>query len=144
MVEKLPNFKKNFFWEFANTYPFDLVSWSFHETKPKMIFLTIFAKKNWLFLVIFAKWIKNVRFLVFWGKNDQKKSFFFANMVKNIIFGLVSWNDHDTRSKGYVLANSQKKLFLKLGNFPTLYDPLKYVQKYIYERIWPKCHFWFK
>ena len=46
-------------------------------------------------------------------------------MVKTIIFGLVSWNNYYARCKSYTLVNCQKKLFVKLGNFSTLYSSLK-------------------
>jgi hypothetical protein len=54
-------------------------------------------------------------------------------MVKNIIFRLVSWYDHYARCKAYIPVNSQKKLFLKLGNFTTYYSsPKRIYIKYTY------------
>jgi hypothetical protein len=55
-------------------------------------------------------------------------------MVKNIMFELVSWNNHYARCNAYTLVNSQKKLFLKLGKFTAHYSPSKRILyiKYIY------------
>ena len=76
-------------------------------------------------------------FLGKFGQKWQKMRFSGIEMVKNIIFGLVSWNNHHARCKAYTLVNSQKKLFLKLGNFTTHYSPLKRIYKtYIF------CIFW--
>ena len=76
---------------------------------------------------------KSSLFLGTFGQKWQKMRFSGIKMIKNIIFRLVSWYDHYARCKAYTLVNSQKKKFLKLGNFTTHYSPLKRIYKiYIY------------
>ena len=57
-------------------------------------------------------------------------------MVKNIIFGLVSWYDHYARCKAYTLVNSQKKNFWSWATSPPTIAPQSVYKKYIL------CIFW--
>ena len=78
-------------------------------------------------------------FLGTFGQKWQKMRFSGIKMIKNIIFGLVSWYDHYARFKAYALVNSQKKKFLKLGNFTTHYSPSKRIYKIYILRIFWSC-----
>ena len=51
------------------------------------------------------------QFLCKFGQKWPKIQFSGIKMVKNIIFGLVSWNNHNARWKEYTLVNSQKNFF---------------------------------
>ena len=53
-------------------------------------------------------------------------------MVKNIIFGLVSWNNHYARCKAYTLVNSQKNFFWSWATSPPTIAPQSVYIKYIY------------
>ena len=79
--------------------------------------------------------MSTIQKFTFFGQKWQKIRFLGIKMVKNIIFGLVSWNNHYARCKAWTLVNSQKKLFLKLGNFTTHYSPSKRIYKIYILRI---------
>ena len=64
---------------------------------------------------------KSSLFLGTFGQKWQKMRFSGIKMIKNIIFGLVSWYDHYARCKAYTLVNSQKKTFFEVGQ---LHHPL--------------------
>ena len=72
-------------------------------------------------------------------RKKKNRGFSGIKMIKNIIFGLVSWYDHYARCKAYTLVNSQKKNFLRLGNFTTHYSPSKRIYKIYILRIFWSC-----
>ena len=118
---KLPNFKKSFFWEFTSVYALHL-AWSlFHETNPKMIFLTICMPKNRIFCHFCPNLPKKG---AFWG--DRHNFFCICRFARLMLY-----------VKGLLLYFQKQKIKLKLVNFSTHYSPLKRIYKtYIF------CIFW--
>jgi len=120
---KLANFKKNFIFS------------KYHHNP--LTYIRNVARRP--ILKKLCRAFKISSFLAKFGQKWQKIWFFVIKMVKNIIFGWVSWNNHYARSKAYTLVNSQKKLFLKLGNFTTQNIPLSCIYKIYILRISCSC-----
>ena len=145
--QNLKQWKKNIcfhcfgFWRGMQVPPkltnfnFFLIFWKYNSNPLTYIFNL--AKRQ-----IQKKLCRPFKLSHFFGKFWQKwPKMRFSNikMVKNIIFGLISWNNHHTRCAAYTLVNSQKKLFLKLGNFSTHYSSFKCIYKTYILRIFGSC-----
>ena len=98
---KLPNFKKNFFWEPTSVYAFHLTQWSYHQTNLKMIFLSIFMFENYIFCYFCSNLFKKCDNL------NGRYNFF-------CICCLARLNIYVRRLLLYFQKN---KKFLKLANF---------------------------
>ena len=117
---KLANFKIFiFFWKY-NSKPLTFIFNLARRYIQKKVMSTI--QKFTLFWQIWKKMTKNA---IFW--------------VKKCISELVSRTNHYPRCKAFTLVNSQKKLFLKLGNFTTHYSSSNRIYKIYILRIFWRC-----